>query len=115
MTLLNDYLKDLEPLVNLDCGTANRAGVTRAAEIMKGYFESIGFVCELVDLGPSVGKGLLCRNKPDAYGRSNYPCFFCALHTLHALRHTQQRKHCGYCCKRSCKCICGDCIPVVER
>lgn len=66
MTLLNDYLKDLEPLVNLDCGTANRAGVTRAAEIMKGYFESIGFVCELVDLGPSVGKGLLCRNKPDA-------------------------------------------------
>ncbi len=66
MTFLNDYLKDLEPLVNLDCGTANTAGVTRAAEIMKGLFESIGFTCELVDLGPTVGKGLLARNKPEA-------------------------------------------------
>ena len=27
MTFLNDYLKDLEPLVNLDCGTANTAAL----------------------------------------------------------------------------------------
>ena len=66
MSLLNDYLKDLEPLVNLDCGSSNPAGVTRAAEIMKEKFESIGFTCELVDLGPTVGKGLLARNKPEA-------------------------------------------------
>ena len=38
MALLDDYIKDLAPLVNLDCGTCNTAGVTRAAEIMKGYF-----------------------------------------------------------------------------
>ena len=31
MTMLEDFLKDLAPLVNLDCGTANTAGVTRAA------------------------------------------------------------------------------------
>ena len=43
MALLDDYLKDLAPLVNLDCGSHNPAGVTRAAEIMKGYFDSIGF------------------------------------------------------------------------
>lgn len=66
MTMLQEYLKDLEPLVNLDCGTHNQAGVTRAAEIMKGYFESIGFTCEIIDLGPTVGKGLLARNKPEA-------------------------------------------------
>ncbi len=66
MSLLEDFLKDLEPLVNLDCGSANCAGVTRAAEIVKTYFESIGFTCELVDLGPAVGRGLLCRNKPEA-------------------------------------------------
>ena len=66
MALLNDYLKDLAPLVNLDAGTYNTAGVTRAAEIMKGYFESIGFTCDLVDLGPKAGRGLIARNKPEA-------------------------------------------------
>ena len=66
MALLDDYIKDLAPLVNLDCGTCNTAGVTRAAEIMKGYFESIGFTCELIDLGPKAGRGLLARNKPHA-------------------------------------------------
>ena len=35
MSVLNDYLNDLAPLVNLDAGTANTAGVTRAAEITK--------------------------------------------------------------------------------
>ncbi len=66
MSILQDYLKDLTELVNFDCGTSNAAGVTHAAEIMKRHFESIGFTCELVDLGPEVGKGLLARNKPDA-------------------------------------------------
>lgn len=66
MSILDEYLKDLAPLVNLDCGTSNTAGVTRAAEIMKGYFDSIGFHTELVDLGPKAGHGLIARNKPDA-------------------------------------------------
>ena len=66
MALIDDYLKDLAPLVNLDCGSQSPAGVTRAAEIMKGYFDSIGFTTELVDLGPEVGHGLIARNKPDA-------------------------------------------------
>ena len=66
MTMLEDFLKDLAPLVNLDCGTSNTAGVTRAAEIMKAHYESIGFTCELVDLGPKAGKGLRATNKPGA-------------------------------------------------
>ena len=64
MTLLNDYLKDLAELVNRDCGTTNVEGVTSAAEVMKRHFESIGWEAELVDLGPTAGKGLLCKNKP---------------------------------------------------
>lgn len=66
MSILEDYLKDLAPLVNLDCGSNNPAGVRRAAEIMQGYFDSIGFTTELVDLGSKAGPGLIARNKPDA-------------------------------------------------
>ena len=51
MSFLKEYIEDLRELVNLDAGTANTAGVTRAAQIMKGHFESIGFTCELVDFG----------------------------------------------------------------
>lgn len=66
MSFLKEYIEDLKELVNLDAGTANTAGVTQAAEIMKRHFDSIGFQCELVDLGPRVGRGLLARNKPQA-------------------------------------------------
>ena len=50
MTILQDFLKDLAELVNIDAGTRNAAGVTKAAEIMKRHYESIGFHAELVDL-----------------------------------------------------------------
>lgn len=66
MSMLEEFLKDLAPLVNSDCGSYNQAGVTKMAEIMKAHYESIGFTCELVDLGPKVGNGLIARNKPDS-------------------------------------------------
>ncbi len=66
MTILQDFLKDLEELVNFDSGTRNSAGTTRAAEIMKRHYESIGFTAELVDLGPDCGKALRATNKPGA-------------------------------------------------
>lgn len=64
--MLQSYLKDLAELVNMDCGTHNCAGVTRAAEIMKRHYESIGFHAELVDLGDKAGRGLFATNKPGA-------------------------------------------------
>lgn len=64
MSMLEEYVRDLAELVNRDCGTANCAGVTSAAEVMKRHFESIGWEAELVDLGPTAGRGLICRNKP---------------------------------------------------
>ncbi len=64
MSMLEEYVRDLAELVNRDCGTTNCAGVTSAAEVMKRHFESIGWEAELVDLGPTAGRGLICRNKP---------------------------------------------------
>ncbi len=66
MSVLQNYLDDLAELVNLEAGTSNPAGVTQAAEVMKRHFESIGFACELADLGPEVGRGLIATNKPGA-------------------------------------------------
>ena len=66
MTVLESFIEDLKPLVNIDCGTSNVAGVTAIAEMMKKHYESIGFHAELVDLGPNAGKGLFATNKPDA-------------------------------------------------
>ncbi|MDL2059518.1 M20 family metallopeptidase [Mesosutterella sp. AGMB02718] len=66
MTLLEDYLKDLEQLVSCEAGTSNPEGVTQAAQYMKKLYDSIGFSTELVDLGPEVGRGLLATNKPGA-------------------------------------------------
>ncbi len=64
-TVLDAFINDLRPLVNIDCGTANTAGVTKIAEMMKAHYDSIGFHTELVDLGPKAGKGLFATNKPD--------------------------------------------------
>ena len=66
MSVLDSYMKDLAELVNKDRGTANIAGVTEAAKIMKGHLESIGFKADLVDLGPNAGNGLFATNKPNA-------------------------------------------------
>ena len=63
MSVLDSYMKDLAELVNKDRGTANIAGVTEAAKIMKGHLESIGFKADLVDLGPNAGNGLFATNK----------------------------------------------------
>ena len=66
MAILDEFLKDLESLVNLEAGTSNPEGVTQAALVMKKLYESIGFTASLVDLGPEVGNGLIATNKPNA-------------------------------------------------
>ena len=66
MFCLNDYLRDLQEVVDLDCGSSNCTGVTRAAEIMKRRFDAIGFAAELVDLGSQAGRGLFAVNQPNA-------------------------------------------------
>ncbi len=66
MFCLNDYLRDLQEVVDLDCGSSNCTGATRAAEIMKRRFDAIGFAAELVDLGSQAGRGLFAVNRTAA-------------------------------------------------
>ena len=60
--MLETYLKDLEEVVNIDCGSNTCDGVTRVAEIMKRHYDEIGFATELVDLGDKAGRGLFATN-----------------------------------------------------
>lgn len=64
--MLESYLKDLEEVVNIDCGSTTVEGVTKVAKIMKRHFDEIGFSTELVDLGPKAGMGMRATNKPGA-------------------------------------------------
>ena len=66
MSLLQEYLKDLEEVVNVDCGSASTEGVTKVAKIMQRHYDEMGFHTELVDFGPEAGKGLFATNKPGA-------------------------------------------------
>lgn len=64
--MVQEYLKDLEKVVNVDCGTATIVGVKQVAETFKKHYEDMGFTVKLVDLGDKVGPGLFATNKPDA-------------------------------------------------
>ena len=64
--MVQEYLKDLEKVVNVDCGTATIAGVKQVAETFKKHYEDMGFTAKLVDLGDKVGPVLFATNKPDA-------------------------------------------------
>jgi len=66
MAILSDYLKDLEYVVNRDCGTENTANITTVAEYLRQQYAAIGFTSELVDLGDKAGRAVLARNKPQA-------------------------------------------------
>lgn len=47
---LSSFLDDLAPLVNLDCGTRNKAGVDAAGAVMRRYLEGAGFTVETIPL-----------------------------------------------------------------
>ena len=64
--MVQEFLKDLEKVVNVDAGTACIDGVKQVAETFKGMYEGIGFTAKLVDLGDKVGPGLFATNKPEA-------------------------------------------------
>ncbi|MGY3941642.1 M20 family metallopeptidase [Aeromonas tecta] len=63
---LNDYLAELAPLINLDCGSLHKPGITRVAELMAAKYEAMGgWHIKRVDCGVA-GPGLEIRNQPDA-------------------------------------------------
>ncbi len=49
-TQQQNFLADLASLVNLDCGTHNKAGVDAAGTIMRQFLEDTGFTVEAIPL-----------------------------------------------------------------
>ena len=63
---LDQYLSELKPLINTDCGTYTPAGVTKIADLMTEKYESIGWQVTRHPLNEKVGPALIATNKPEA-------------------------------------------------
>ncbi|WP_026973286.1 M20 family metallopeptidase [Aliagarivorans marinus] len=62
---LNEYLDELRPLINVDCGTFTVEGIEVIANLMAGKYQDLGWDVKRIDCGPA-GTGLEVRNKPEA-------------------------------------------------
>lgn len=63
---LKDYLAELAPLINLDCGSLYQPGIGDVAELMAAKYEAMGgWQIKRIDCGLA-GVGLEIRNQPDA-------------------------------------------------
>ncbi|EEX94514.1 carboxypeptidase G2 [Vibrio orientalis CIP 102891 = ATCC 33934] len=63
---LNDYLQELRPLIDVDCGTYTVDGITFIADQFEAKFaELAGWQVKRIDCGKA-GVGLEIRNKPEA-------------------------------------------------
>lgn len=63
---LPTYIKQLETLVNVDCGTRTPQGVAKIADILTPMFEQIGFTVTRHQISDEAGPCLEITNKPDA-------------------------------------------------
>lgn len=63
---LEQYLSELKPLINVDCGTYTPEGVAKVADLMSEKYESIGWQVTRHVLGEEVGPALVATNKPEA-------------------------------------------------
>lgn len=62
---LNNYLEELRPLINLDCGTLTVDGIDVVATLMAQKYLDLGWNVKRIDCGIA-GTGLEVRNKPQA-------------------------------------------------
>lgn len=61
----NQYLRELETIVNIDSGSRNPAGTRDVAAFLEEKYRQQGFLTELVSVGPEVGPVLVATNAPD--------------------------------------------------
>ena len=61
----NQYLRELETIVNIDSGSRNPAGTREVAAFLEEKYRQQGFLTELVSVGPEVGPVLVATNAPD--------------------------------------------------
>ncbi|MGY3904848.1 M20 family metallopeptidase [Aeromonas lusitana] len=63
---LDDYLANLAPLINLDCGTRTPAGVAKVADIMTEKYQAIGWQVVRHQFADECGPCLEATNAPSA-------------------------------------------------
>ena len=61
----NQYLRELETIVNIDSGSRNPAGTREVAAFLEEKYRQQGFLTELVSVGPEVGPVLVATNAQD--------------------------------------------------
>ncbi|WP_067514408.1 M20 family metallopeptidase [Endozoicomonas ascidiicola] len=63
---IDQYLEELKPLINVDCGTFTPEGVSQIADIMTEKYKGLGWQVSRHHFDEKVGPGLLATNKPEA-------------------------------------------------
>ena len=65
---VKEYLKQLEDLVNIDCGSHNAEGITKVADYLEALYRNLGWNIVRHDLGPKTGPLLeISNHKSDHY------------------------------------------------
>lgn len=60
---IEQYLEELELLVNMDSGQGNPEGITAVGKFFMDRFDKMGWITEQVDVGPETGKVTIVRNR----------------------------------------------------
>lgn len=71
---IDQYMKDLEYLVNIDCKADNYAGIDKVANYLAKDFTSSMWRVKRIDCGPNVAQPLMITNTDD----ENYDVILCA-------------------------------------
>ena len=64
---VEQFLRELELLVNMDSGQGNPGGITAVARWFKSRFDALGWITELIDVGRETGNCLVVRNREAAH------------------------------------------------
>ena len=60
---VEQFLQELELLVNMDSGQGNPGGITAVAQWFKDRFDSLGWITELADVSSETGNCLIVKNR----------------------------------------------------
>lgn len=60
---VEQFIQELEVLVNMDSGQGNPDGITAVARWFKARFDAMGWITELVDVGSETGNCLVAKNR----------------------------------------------------
>lgn len=63
MVNIEEYLQQMETVVNIDCGSYNPIGINKVADCFKNWFEELGWYVRSHDLGSETGHLLEISNR----------------------------------------------------